>query len=53
MFTLIADIAKSTNDLLYFMNRFHSDVYCMFELIYVGARIKRKHNVYWNTIGKL
>ena len=26
-FTLIANVAKPTNDLLYFMNRFHSDVY--------------------------
>ena len=25
--TLIANVAKSTNDLLYFINRFHSDVH--------------------------
>ena len=43
MFALIANVAKSTND-LYFMNRFHIRVLIMFEFNFnVGARVKIKH----------
>ena len=43
-FTLRANVAKCTNDLLFCMNRFHSDVYFLcLSLILMLERIKRRH----------
>ena len=46
MFALIANVTKSTNDLLYFMNRFHSDV-CLSLILMLEQELKE--SIYFNT----
>ena len=49
MFTLIADVAKSTNDLLYIMNRFHSDVYFVCSSLILMLEKELKESIYFST----
>ena len=46
IFSLIANEAKSTNDLLYFMNRFHS-VVCLILILMLEQELKESR--YFNT----
>ena len=47
MFTLIANVAKSSND-LYFMNRFHSDVYSLCLSLILMLEQELKESIYFN-----
>ena len=47
MFTL--NVAKSTNDFLYTMNRFHSDVYRLRLSLILMLEQELKESIYYNT----
>ena len=54
MFYFNSNVAKSTNDLLYFMNRFHRDCICLSLILMLEPELKE--SIYFNTslhIGKL
>ena len=48
MFALIANVANFTND-LYFMNRFHSDVYLLCLSLILMLEQELKESIYFNT----